>query len=70
MPPHYDSMIGKLIVHQPTRAMAIECMSRALEELRIEGIATTAAFHRQLLRDSTFVDGSMDTKYVERLLGI
>jgi acetyl-CoA carboxylase, biotin carboxylase subunit len=41
-PPYYDSMIGKLIVHQPTRAEAIACMQRALSELRIEGIHTTA----------------------------
>ena len=66
VPPHYDSMIGKLIVHQPTRLQAIECMSRALEELRIEGIATTIPFHRRILREPAFVDGSMDTKFVER----
>ena len=39
--PHYDSMIGKLIVHQPTRQEAIACMKRALAELRIEGVQTT-----------------------------
>jgi acetyl-CoA carboxylase biotin carboxylase subunit len=67
VPPYYDSMIGKLIVHQPTRAEAIECMHRALDELRIEGIETTVPFHKLLLRDSTFVDGWMDTTYVERM---
>ena len=66
VPPHYDSMIGKLIVHQPTRLQAIECMSRALDELCIEGIATTIPFHRRILREPAFVDGSMDTKFVER----
>ncbi|MCA9149962.1 MAG: acetyl-CoA carboxylase biotin carboxylase subunit [Planctomycetales bacterium] len=66
VPPYYDSMIGKLIVHQPTRADAIACMSRALEELRIEGIETTVPFHKMILRDSTFVDGWVDTTYVER----
>jgi acetyl-CoA carboxylase biotin carboxylase subunit len=66
VPPHYDSMIGKLIVHKPTRAEAIECMSRALAELRIEGIKTTVPFHQKLLRDAAFVDGWIDTKYVER----
>jgi acetyl-CoA carboxylase biotin carboxylase subunit len=66
VPPHYDSMIGKLIVHQPTRLQAIECMKRSLSELRIEGIATTVPFHLELLSDSTFVDGWIDTKYVER----
>src|SRR5271169_5416314 len=47
--PHYDSMIGKLIVHQPTRREAIECMSRALGELRVDGIRTTAPLHREVL---------------------
>ena len=66
VPPNYDSMIGKLIVHQASRLQAIECISRALDELRIEGIATTVPFHQQILRESTFVDGWMDTKFVER----
>ena len=66
VPPTYDSMIGKLIVHQPTRLQAIECMSRALQELRITGIKTTVPFHQQMLRESVFVDGWVDTKFVER----
>jgi acetyl-CoA carboxylase biotin carboxylase subunit len=66
VPPYYDSMIGKLIVHQPTRTETIECMARALSELRIDGIATTVPFHQAILRDSTFVDGRIDTTFVER----
>ncbi len=66
VPPYYDSMIGKLIVHQPTRNETIECMSRALDELRIDGIETTVPFHKQILRDTTFVDGWVDTTFVER----
>ena len=66
VPPTYDSMIAKLIVHQPSRLQAIECMSRALQELQIKGIKTTVPFHLQLLRESTFVDGWIDTKFVER----
>jgi acetyl-CoA carboxylase biotin carboxylase subunit len=66
VPPHYDSMIGKLIVHQPTRQEAISCMLRALDELQIEGIETTAAFHREVLRHSDFVEGDVDTGFVER----
>jgi acetyl-CoA carboxylase biotin carboxylase subunit len=66
VPPHYDSMIAKLIVHQPTRETAIDCMGRALDELRVDGISTTAAFHKRILRDSTFRDGKMDTTLVER----
>lgn len=68
VPPHYDSMIAKLIVHRSTREAAIGCMARALAELRIDGIRTTVPFHQTILKDSTFVDGRMDTTYVERCL--
>jgi acetyl-CoA carboxylase biotin carboxylase subunit len=64
--PYYDSMIGKLIVHQPTRAEAIACMQRALAELRIEGIHTTVPFHAKVMAHSDFVDGWVDTSFVER----
>lgn len=67
VPPNYDSMIGKLIVHQPTRAEAIACMLRALDELRIEGIQTTASFHKKVLQHSEFVEGWVDTSFVERV---
>jgi acetyl-CoA carboxylase biotin carboxylase subunit len=66
VPPHYDSMIGKLIVHKRTRAEAIACMLCALGELRIEGIATTAPFHKQLLSHTEFAEGLVDTSFVER----
>jgi acetyl-CoA carboxylase biotin carboxylase subunit len=66
VPPFYDSIIAKLIVHHPSRAEAIACMSRALDELRIEGIATTVAFHKKMLRESAFVEGHMDTSFVDR----
>jgi acetyl-CoA carboxylase biotin carboxylase subunit len=68
VPPYYDSMIAKLIVHQPTRSEVIECMYRALDELRIEGIQTTVPFHKKILRDSTFADGWIDTTFVERTM--
>jgi acetyl-CoA carboxylase biotin carboxylase subunit len=64
--PHYDSMIGKLIVHQPTRREAIDCMLRALGELRIEGIKTTVPLHREILRHAAFVEGRIDTTFIER----
>ncbi len=67
VPPHYDSMIGKLIVHQPTRREAIACMLRALDELRVEGIHTTASFHKKVLQHSEFVEGWVDTSFVERV---
>lgn len=66
VPPHYDSMIGKLIVHQPTRTDAIACMLRALDELRVKGIHTTAPFHKRILTHSRFVEGHVDTGFVER----
>jgi acetyl-CoA carboxylase, biotin carboxylase subunit len=68
VPPYYDSMIGKLIVHRPTREEAIACMKRALDELRVEGIKTTAPFHKRILSHATFVEGMVDTKFVERTL--
>ena len=68
VPPHYDSMIGKLIVHQPTRDQAIACMIRALDELRVEGIHTTAGFLKQVLETDAFADGTIDTKWVERVM--
>ncbi len=66
VPPNYDSMIGKLIVHQPTRAEAIACMQRALGELRVEGIKTTIPIHQEILSHSAFVEGRIDTTFVER----
>ncbi len=68
VPPYYDSMIGKLIVHRPNREAAIECMLRALYELHVGGIPTTAAFHARVLREKTFREGRCDTKWVEREL--
>ncbi len=66
VPSYYDSMIGKLIVFQPTRSEAITCMRRALSELRIEGIATTVPFHSKVMAHSDFVEGWVDTSFVER----
>jgi acetyl-CoA carboxylase biotin carboxylase subunit len=64
--PYYDSMIGKLIVHQPTRREAIDCMSRALGELRVDGIKTTAPLHREILSHAAFHECRIDTTFVER----
>lgn len=64
--PHYDSMIGKLIVHQPTRAEAIACMLRALSELRVEGVKTTAPLQMDILRHPAFTEGRGDTTFIER----
>jgi acetyl-CoA carboxylase biotin carboxylase subunit len=69
VPPYYDSMIGKLIVHQPTREEAIRTMLRALAELRVEGIKTTIPLHQEILSHSAFSDGRIDTTFVERTFG-
>ena len=66
--PYYDSMIGKLIVHKPTRKEAIQTMIRALREIKIEGIATTIPLHLEILQNAAFADGTIDTKFVEREL--
>jgi len=64
--PYYDSLIAKLIVHQPTRREAIDCMRRALSELRIDGIKTTAPILQKIFDHSVFVDGQVDTTFIER----
>ena len=66
VPPHYDSMIAKLIVHRPTRDEAITTMRRALNEMQVEGIHTTATFHEKVLQHPEFLSGKHDTKFVER----
>lgn len=66
VPPYYDSMVGKLIVHQPTRKQAIACMIRCLDELQIKGIKTTVPFQKSVLEHDDFVNGKVDTKWVER----
>jgi acetyl-CoA carboxylase biotin carboxylase subunit len=65
IPPHYDSMIAKLIVSAPTRAEAINRMKRALEEFVIEGVKTTIPYHMQLMTDPGFVSGEFNTQYLE-----
>ncbi|HEY1602323.1 MAG TPA: acetyl-CoA carboxylase biotin carboxylase subunit [Pirellulales bacterium] len=64
--PYYDSMIGKLLVHRPTRTEAISAMQTALGELRVEGIKTTVPRQLEILRHAAFADGTVDTKFIER----
>lgn len=68
VPPYYDSMIGKLIVHRPTREEAIATMRRALAEFQADGISTTSSFHDRVLQHPDFIQGRHDTKWVEREL--
>jgi len=64
--PYYDSMIAKLIVHQPSRQEAIDCMRRALTELRIEGVKTTTRLLQDILNHPAFAEGHVDTTFIER----
>ena len=65
IPPHYDSMIAKLITVAQTREEAIQKMKRALNEFVIEGIKTTIPFHLKLMDDERFKSGNYTTKFME-----
>ena len=65
IPPHYDSMIGKLIVTARTREEVIAKMQRALEEFIIEGVKTTIPFHQKLMQNKIFKSGVYSTKFIE-----
>src|SRR6056300_1963474 len=65
IPPHYDSMIAKLITTAQTREGAINKMKRALEEFIIEGVKTTIPFHRQLMDHPDYISGNYTTKFME-----
>jgi acetyl-CoA carboxylase biotin carboxylase subunit len=66
VPPNYASMVAKLLVWQPTRDDAIACMKRALAEFVIEGIKTTIPIHREIMQNSAFIEGRVDTTFIER----
>ena len=65
VPPYYDSMIAKLIVHARTRELAIARMERALEMMVVEGIKTTIPLHRKIMADENFRKGNFSTKFME-----
>ena len=64
--PNYDSMIGKLLVHQPTRAEAINCMCRCLNEMKVDGIKTSIPLQLKILQNKDFQAGRIDTGFIER----
>jgi acetyl-CoA carboxylase biotin carboxylase subunit len=68
VPPFYDSLLGKLIVNGQSRDEALASAVQALGRFAVEGIATTIPFHRQLLSERAFREGSADTRWVEREL--
>ena len=70
IPPHYDSMIGKLIAHAETRDLAIARMNMALSEIVIDGVRTNIPMHQKLLDDAAFISGGTDIHYLENKLGL
>ncbi|MDD2237034.1 MAG: acetyl-CoA carboxylase biotin carboxylase subunit [Kiritimatiellae bacterium] len=66
--PHYDSMIGKLIVHAKTRDEAIRKMSRCLDEFMIQGVSTTVPLAQAIMTDARFVQGQYNTHYLDNFL--
>jgi acetyl-CoA carboxylase biotin carboxylase subunit len=66
VPANYDSLVAKLLVHRATRAEALACMRRALDEFRVEGIRTTIPLHREIFSHSAFIEGQVDTTFIER----
>ncbi|WP_147058973.1 acetyl-CoA carboxylase biotin carboxylase subunit [Sporosarcina luteola] len=66
IPPFYDSMVAKLIVHADTREEAVARMKRALDEFIVEGVDTTVPFHLNLMDHEVFKSGDFDTKFLEK----
>jgi acetyl-CoA carboxylase biotin carboxylase subunit len=66
IPPFYDSMIGKLIVHAQSRDAAIERMIGALDAFEVEGVPTTIPLHREILRDERFRSNRIHTRWLEQ----
>lgn len=68
IPPDYDSMIAKVIVHAPTRQLALQKMRSALDEMVIVGIETNLNFQYQILQNATFCKGSVDTGFLANVM--
>jgi acetyl-CoA carboxylase biotin carboxylase subunit len=70
VPPHYDSMVAKIITYGETRDIALQRMRNALDELVIEGIRTNAPLQAELVRDAGFAEGCVNSHYLEKKLGM
>ncbi len=70
VPPHYDSMIGKLICFGDTREIAIARMNHALDELIVEGIKTNVPLHKEIMHDENFQHGGTNIHYLHKKLGL
>jgi acetyl-CoA carboxylase biotin carboxylase subunit len=68
VPPFYDSMVAKLIVHAPTRAQAIARLERSLAEFAIVGIKTTLPLHQRIVQDASFKSGDYNIHWLERFV--
>lgn len=70
VPPNYDSLVAKLIVHGASRNECLMRLRRALEEFVISGIETTIPLHERIIGDPSFIDGDYDIKWLERFAGL
>ena len=70
VPPHYDSLLGKLITHGSDRESALLRMMTALDEMVVEGIKTNIELHADLVRDPAIKEGGVDIHYLEKKLGL
>ena len=68
MPPHYDSLIAKLIVHGRTRNECLMRLRRALEEMVIDGVKTTIPLHRRIMDAPDFLNGDYDIRWLEKFV--
>ena len=68
--PYYDSMIGKLIAHGPSRQSALARMQTALTEIVVEGIRTNIPLHQEIFQHAAFQAGGTDIHYLEKRLGL
>lgn len=69
IPFHYDSLIAKVMVHARTRPEAINRMKRSLKEMVVDGVKTTIPFHLRVLNNAFFIQGEVNTNFVQRRLG-
>lgn len=70
VPPHYDSLLAKVIAYGPDRLTAIARMRNALSEMIVEGIRTNIPLHEKIMRNADFISGGQNIHYLEHLLGI
>ena len=68
VPPYYDSLLAKIIVHAEIRDLALARLRRALDEFAIDGVVTTAGLHKRLARLAEVQEAQFDTEFLERLL--